>query len=51
MRLDEAPQGYEIFKKKEPEWIKIVLKPWHSRATPPAIDWPGALAGCYILIL
>lgn len=28
MRLDEAPKGYEIFKNKQDECIKIVLKPW-----------------------
>lgn len=27
MRLDEAPHGYEIFKKKQDSCIKIVLKP------------------------
>jgi threonine dehydrogenase-like Zn-dependent dehydrogenase len=28
MKLEEAPKGYEMFKKKEDECIKIVLKPW-----------------------
>jgi threonine dehydrogenase-like Zn-dependent dehydrogenase len=27
MRLDEAPDGYEIFKHKEDECVKVVLKP------------------------
>jgi threonine dehydrogenase-like Zn-dependent dehydrogenase len=27
MRLDDAPDGYEIFKHKEDECIKIVLRP------------------------
>jgi threonine dehydrogenase-like Zn-dependent dehydrogenase len=27
LRLDEAPHGYEIFKKKQDDCIKIVLKP------------------------
>ncbi|EEF61104.1 zinc-dependent alcohol dehydrogenase [Pedosphaera parvula] len=28
MKLDEAPHGYEIFKNKEDNCVKIVLKPW-----------------------
>lgn len=32
MSLDEAPHGYEIFKHKEDQCIKVVLKPW---AEPP----------------
>jgi threonine dehydrogenase-like Zn-dependent dehydrogenase len=28
MALDEAPHGYDIFKNKEEECIKVVLKPW-----------------------
>ena len=27
MRLDDTPKGYEIFKNKEDECIKVVLKP------------------------
>ena len=27
MKLDEAPMGYDIFKKKEDDCIKVVLKP------------------------
>ncbi|CAA9587239.1 MAG: Threonine dehydrogenase and related Zn-dependent dehydrogenases, partial [uncultured Thermomicrobiales bacterium] len=27
MRLDDAPQGYELFKHKQEECIKVVLKP------------------------
>jgi threonine dehydrogenase-like Zn-dependent dehydrogenase len=27
MKLDDAPQGYEIFRNKEHECIKVVLKP------------------------
>jgi threonine dehydrogenase-like Zn-dependent dehydrogenase len=32
MSLDDAPKGYEMFKKKQHECIKIVLKPHGSRA-------------------
>ncbi|MDB5772645.1 MAG: glutathione-dependent formaldehyde dehydrogenase [Burkholderia sp.] len=33
LSLDEAPRGYDIFKNKEEECIKVVLKPWQeSRA-------------------
>jgi threonine dehydrogenase-like Zn-dependent dehydrogenase len=28
--LDEAPHGYDIFKNKEEECIKVVLKPWEE---------------------
>jgi len=28
MSLDEAPYGYDIFKNKEDQCIKVVLKPW-----------------------
>jgi threonine dehydrogenase-like Zn-dependent dehydrogenase len=28
MSLDEAPHGYDIFKNKEEQCIKVVLKPW-----------------------
>jgi threonine dehydrogenase-like Zn-dependent dehydrogenase len=27
MRLDEAPKGFEIFKHKQNECVKVVLKP------------------------
>lgn len=30
LALDEAPDGYEIFKHKEDECIKVVLKPWEN---------------------
>jgi threonine dehydrogenase-like Zn-dependent dehydrogenase len=34
LSLDEAPHGYDIFKNKEEECIKVVLKPWQeSRST------------------
>jgi threonine dehydrogenase-like Zn-dependent dehydrogenase len=34
LSLDEAPHGYDIFKNKEDECIKVVLKPWQeSRST------------------
>jgi threonine dehydrogenase-like Zn-dependent dehydrogenase len=33
LSLDEAPHGYDIFKNKEEECVKVVLKPWQeSRA-------------------
>jgi threonine dehydrogenase-like Zn-dependent dehydrogenase len=30
LTLDEAPHGYDIFKNKEEECIKVVLKPWEE---------------------
>jgi threonine dehydrogenase-like Zn-dependent dehydrogenase len=33
MSLDEAPHGYDIFKNKEEECIKVVLKPWEAPRT------------------
>ena len=27
MRLDDAPEGYEIFENKEDDCIKVVMKP------------------------
>jgi threonine dehydrogenase-like Zn-dependent dehydrogenase len=31
MRLEDAPKGYEIFRDKEDECVKVVLKPYKSR--------------------
>jgi threonine dehydrogenase-like Zn-dependent dehydrogenase len=33
MSLEEAPKGYEIFKHKKDNCIKVVLKPWGSRGS------------------
>jgi threonine dehydrogenase-like Zn-dependent dehydrogenase len=32
MNLEEAPEGYKIFRDKEDECVKIVLKPWEELA-------------------
>ncbi len=36
MSLDEAPAGYELFKHKAEECVKVVLKPWSDRGATPA---------------
>jgi threonine dehydrogenase-like Zn-dependent dehydrogenase len=33
LSLDEAPHGYDIFKNKEEECVKVVLKPWQESRT------------------
>ncbi|MDB6109901.1 MAG: alcohol dehydrogenase, partial [Pedosphaera sp.] len=30
MRLEDAPKGYDIFKNKEDDCVKVVLKPWQQ---------------------
>jgi threonine dehydrogenase-like Zn-dependent dehydrogenase len=30
LTLDEAPHGYDIFKNKEEECVKVILKPWEE---------------------
>jgi threonine dehydrogenase-like Zn-dependent dehydrogenase len=35
LALDEAPQGYAMFRDKQDECIKVVLKPGQARASPP----------------
>jgi threonine dehydrogenase-like Zn-dependent dehydrogenase len=35
LALDEAPQGYAMFRDKQDECIKVVLKPGQARASQP----------------
>jgi threonine dehydrogenase-like Zn-dependent dehydrogenase len=32
MSLEDAPQGYQMFRDKRDECVKVVLKPWEARA-------------------
>ena len=42
LALDDAPLGYEIFKKKQDDCIKVVLKPGVARGSSEVMDAPTA---------